>query len=55
MATLSSSSFDIGRMNVRSINNQSWNKMSTTWATLNLMMSLFALGFVSVDKSRNLL
>jgi len=33
-------------MNVESTKNQFKNKMSTIWVVLNLVMSLFALGFV---------
>jgi hypothetical protein len=55
LATPSSSSFKFDMMEVKSTGNQFWSKMSATWATLNLMLSLFAIIFVSADKSCNLL
>jgi len=38
-------------MNVESTKNQFKNKMSTIWVVLNLVMSLFALGFVDAKDS----
>lgn len=50
-----SSSFESNSTNVGSTENQFWRRMSNTWVTLNLVLSLLIPGLIGAKRSFNLL